>query len=96
MFFRFMAGVIMIVGAMISLVFMMMSVGSSAMLMFVVMLMVMIVGMIMTMFVTVFHVLMRMLMGVFMLMTVIVLMIVFVFSFHRQFSCISGLLWSFK
>ncbi len=75
-FFRFMAGVIMIVGAMISLVFMMMSVGSSAMLML----------MLMFMFVTVFHVLMRMLMGVFMLM------IVFVFSFHNQFSCISGLL----
>jgi hypothetical protein len=88
---RFMAGVIMIVGPMLPLVFMMMIDGGSiVMRMIVIVLMAMIVTMVMDVFVTVFHVLVSMLMGVHMRVIVIMQMIVFVFSFHHQSSCTAG------
>jgi hypothetical protein len=82
--FRFMAGVIMIVGAVICLVFMLMIDWAAAMFMLVIVLMGMIVAMVMDVFVTVFYVPMRMLMNVLMHVVVVMQMIVFVFSFHHQ------------
>ena len=89
--FRFMAGVTMLVGPMLSWVVMMMIDGGAAtMSMVVIVLMGMIVTMVMDVFVAVFHVPMRMLMGVLMHVFVVMQMIVFVFSFHHQSSCTAG------
>jgi hypothetical protein len=94
--FRYMAGVIVIVGPMIPLVLMIMIVGSFAMRMRVIVLVGVVMGMIMNVFVAVFHVPVCMLVRVYMRMIVFMQMIVFVFSLHHQFSLISGWLQSFK